>query len=112
MTGARIELPLADWPVADRAAWEALFREGNLLDGRGAAVHWTPATRRTNAKHYARWLGWPAMNGLLNPDVAPWERASRDHVEAYARSLIERVAVGTMAPCTVASAPRLTSSPT
>ncbi len=60
MAGARIELPFADWPAADQAAWEALFRKGNRLDGRGAAVHWTEATRKTNRKHYARWLGWLA----------------------------------------------------
>jgi integrase len=104
MAGARIELPFATWPASDRAAWEALFRKGNRLDGRGAAVHWSAATRKTNAKHYARWLGWLATNGLLEGDLTPWERASPACVEAYARSLIERVAAGTMAPCTVASA--------
>lgn len=104
MARPRIGLPFADWPALDRAAWAALFRKGNPLDGRGAAVHWADATRKSNAKHYARWLGWLAANELLDPDVAPWERADRARVETYARDLIERVAAGTMAPCTVASA--------
>lgn len=82
MAGARIELPYVAWPAPDRAAWEALFRRGNRLDGRGAAVHWTAATRKTNAKHYARWLGWLAANGLLETDLAPWERARPARVEA------------------------------
>jgi integrase len=94
---SRIELRLADWPAGDRAAWEALFRAGDLLDGRGEAVHWAAATRRTNAKHYARWLGWLAANDLLEPGFAPWQRALPDRVEAYARSLLNRVAPRTAA---------------
>ncbi len=95
----RIELPLADWPAADRTAWEDLFRAGDILDGQGAAVHWAEATRRTNAKHYARWLGWLVANDFMNGDLAPWERVTPARVEAYARSLIDR-----LAPRTVASA--------
>lgn len=96
-SGPRFELPYAAWPEADRAAWEALFRKGDLLDGQGAAVHWAEATRRTNAQHYARWLAWLATNGLLEAEIAPHERATPARVEAYARSLIERVAPRTAA---------------
>ena len=92
-------LPLSGWPAADRAAWDALFREGDLLDGQGEATHWSQATRRTNTQHYGRWLGWLDGNGLLAHDAAPDERATPERVEAYARSLIARVA-----PCTAASA--------
>ncbi len=99
MSRRRIELPLADWPAADRTAWEDLFRMGDLLDGQGAAHHWAEATRRTNRKHYARWLGWLAANDFLETDPAPWERVSPACVDAYARSLIDR-----LAPRTVASA--------
>ena len=95
----RIELPLAAWPAADRAAWEGFFRTGDLLDGQGAAVHWAEATRSTNRKHYARWLGWLAANDLLDVDVPPWRRVIPARVEAYARSLIDR-----LAPRTAASA--------
>jgi hypothetical protein len=75
-------LRLEDWPTSDRAAWEALFREGDLLDDHtGAALHWREATRKTNLKHYARWLGWCAATGRLEaPDrlsgLTPWERAT------------------------------------
>lgn len=95
----RIELPLAAWPASDRVAWDELFRTGDLLDGRGAAVHWAEATRRTNRKHYARWLGWLAANDLLDADVPPWRRVIPARVEAYARGLIDR-----RAPRTAASA--------
>jgi len=95
----RIELPLAAWPATDRAAWQDLFRAGDILDGQGAACHWAEATRRTNRKHYARWLGWLVANDLLDVDVSPWERVTPARVDAYARSLIDR-----LAPRTAASA--------
>jgi integrase len=92
-----IHLPFAEWPDEDRAAWEALFREGDILDGRGAACHWSAGTRRTNIQHYARWLGWLSGEGALDPDAAPGERVTREHVEAYARSILERCAPRTAA---------------
>ena len=79
----RIELPLAAWPAADRATWEDLFRTGDILDGQGAAVHWSQATRHTNRKHYARWLGWLAANDLMDGDLAPWERVTPARVDAH-----------------------------
>ncbi len=94
-----VGLPLAVWPEADRIAWSDLFRKGDLLDGQGAAVHWAEATRGTNRKHYARWLGWLAANDLLEENVPPWRRVRPAHIDAYARSLIDR-----RAPCTAASA--------
>ena len=97
MTRMRIELPYPAWPETDRDAWEDLFHAGDLLDGQGAAVHWAPATRRTNAKHYARWLGWLAADGLLGHDRAPSARVTREKVEAYARDLMDRVAPRTTA---------------
>jgi len=99
MISKPIELPLAAWPEADRIVWEDLFRKGDLLEGQGAAVHWAEATRRTNRKHYARWLGWLAANDLLDADVAPWQRVSPARVKPYTRSLIDR-----LAPRTAASA--------
>jgi len=78
-----VELPLAAWPEADRIAWSDLFRKGDLLDGQGAAVHWAEATRRTNRKHYARWLGWLAANDLMPVNLAPWERVTRSQISGY-----------------------------
>jgi hypothetical protein len=71
-----IHLPLDRWPERDRMAWEELFVAGDLFDGRGAACHWAAQTRTTNFKHYARWLGWMAARGELDPDVEPARRRS------------------------------------
>ena len=91
-------LALPAWPTTDRTAWERLFAEGDVLDGAGPARHWAPATRRTNRQHYARWLGWLASTGSLDERAAPWDRVEPKTIEAYARTLICRVA-----PCTAAS---------
>lgn len=105
LTRPRRQLPLEAWPAADQAAWDGLFREGDLLDDAGAAQHWSPATRFTNLKHYARWLGWLSGEGLLveagflTENRAPWQRATPEAVEAYARALLAEGA----APRTVAT---------
>ena len=95
----RIHLPFREWPDIDQSAWANLFRDGDILDGRGAASHWAPATRKTNQKHYSRWLGWLEQSCALDIDTQPAARATPERIEAYARSLIEPVA-----PRTVASA--------
>lgn len=65
MRSAVKHLPFEQWPSTDRAAWEALFREGDILNDAGTACHWAPATRHTNRMHYARWLRWCAGTGRL-----------------------------------------------
>lgn len=88
-----------DWPKVDQQAWDALFRDGDIFDGRGAALHWRAATKKTNLKHYARWMAWLDCAGVLKKSVTPWDRATPEMVNAYARHEIERVA-----PVTVSSA--------
>ena len=92
-------LRLANWPEADRLAWNDLFADGDILEDAGPARHWRPATRRTNLQHYARWLGWHARRGELDPASTPATRVTPERVLAYAAHLVE-----TLAPCTAASA--------
>lgn len=97
-------LPYSEWPAGDGASWENLFREGDLLDDHtGAALHWREATRKSNLKHYARWLGWLATKSLLDKSKAPEQRATPGAVEAYARSLRAEAAPRTVA---TSAAPR------
>ena len=94
------QIPYADWPAADQAGWSALFVEGDILDGHGPARHWATATRRTNQKHYAQWLGWLSHAGLLGPLVpvqTPWSRATPQTVMVYGRELREGRSARTVA---------------
>ncbi len=92
MTGPRKQLPYQAWPATDRNAWEGLLREGDVLDGRGAGWHWSEATRRTNLKHYGRWLGWLKLQGTLEVVTDPTDRVTPERVTAYVRDLINEVA--------------------
>jgi integrase/recombinase XerD len=87
------------WPASDQQAWEALFVEGDVFDGAGEACHWAPATRRTNQKHYAQFLGWLDAKGLLDDCAEPWRRVTPNQINAYARDMMQG-----RAPRTVASA--------
>ncbi len=97
MAAPRKHLAHADWPEIDRISWAALFAEGDLLDGRGAACHWAAATRKTNAAHYGRWLTWLKETGQLDPCAHPADRLGEDRVAAYGRHLMTRVAPRTVA---------------
>ena len=92
MSNPRLQMQFHDWPKVDQQAWNALFRNGDIFDGRGAALHWRTATRKTNLKHYARGLAWLDGTGTLDSSAAPCSRATRDIIAAYAQHEIERVA--------------------
>lgn len=94
------QIPYADWPAADQGAWSALFVEGDILDGDGPARNWAPATRRTNQKHYAQWLGWLETKDMLlplAPGQLPWQRTTCEAVTAYGRALREGRSARTVA---------------
>lgn len=91
------QLPFDQWPSADRQTWDALFLEGDILDGEGPARHWRPATRRTNERAYGLWLGWLKMQGLLSETEDPVSRATQDQITAYARDYRDQVAPRTLA---------------
>lgn len=92
MIQPRLQMAFNDWPQIDQQAWNALFREGDIFDGRGAALQWRDATRKTNLKHYARWLAWIDSEGVLDRSAAPWSRATPELIAAYAHHEIARVA--------------------
>ncbi len=85
-------LPFAEWPTADRHAWNNAVAEGDIFDGTGPAAHWAPRTRKTNIQHYGRWLGFPALNTMLSDPEGPAERATAERVRLYADHLGNRVA--------------------
>ncbi len=92
MSQPRLQMAFRDWPAVDQDAWNALFHDGDIFDGRGAALQWRDATRKTNLKHYARWLAWLDSEGVLDRSAAPWSRATPERITAYAHYEIERVA--------------------
>jgi site-specific recombinase XerD len=91
----RVYLPFDQWPRADVLAWDTAIAEGDVLDGRGPAHHWRPATRKANLEHYSRWLAFLLLTGT-RLDCAPESRVSRDAVRAYVEHLKARLAPRTV----------------
>ena len=46
------------WPEVHQTAWRRMLADGDILDDRGAAHNWRPATIKTNRAHYGRWLSY------------------------------------------------------
>lgn len=93
-----LQMTFEEWPARDQEAWHALFSDGDIFDGRGPALHWRAATRKTNLEHYARWLAWLDSEGILEATAQPWCRVTPERIKAYASCEMARVA-----PVTVAS---------
>jgi integrase len=84
------QIPLHQWPELDRIAWNKLFADGDIFDETiGHARHWRPATRKSNLKHYASWLGWLIDTGRLDKHVRPEDRATLENVRAYSADLMD-----------------------
>lgn len=79
----RRSLPVAEWPDADQLAWSIAIAEGDILDGRGPASHWADITKRTNIRHYGRWLAYLTQHGILAPETAPADRITAETVRRY-----------------------------
>jgi integrase len=79
----RAAFPVATWPALDRELWTAACATGNILDGRGPAAGWAPATRKYRARTYGRWLAFLQSCDALDPSVHPSARATPDLVQAF-----------------------------
>lgn len=92
----RIGLVLAEWPTLHREAWEKAIANGDVFEGRGPAVHWRPATRKTNVNQYGRWLGFLQKTNRLVFDGRPEEQVTREVIGEYVDHLRRLVAPRTV----------------
>src|SRR5712692_7048595 len=76
-------LPIALWPVADRTAWQAGLKPGDVFEPSGVASRWSAATQRKTASGYGRFLFWLMERGELDGALPPASRVTRRRVEAY-----------------------------
>jgi integrase len=89
---------IQDWPAPDRHALAAAERPARLLDERGRAATWRPATRHALVGAYGRWLGHLRGQGVDLAAELPTERVTPARIDTYRRFL-----AGRCAPVTVAS---------
>ena len=80
-------LPIAGWPARDRAFWEKGVEARGLFEGDGAGAGWSEGTRYKTAGGYNSWLSWLATKNLLDPDLSPADRVTRERAAAYIAEL-------------------------
>jgi len=91
--------PVAEWPVADRTAWQAALAPADRLDPEaGFANRWSEASRNKIVRGYGRWLGWLERAGRLDQVSTPESRATREQVREYLAALEDML----YAPYTIA----------
>jgi integrase/recombinase XerD len=92
----RQSLKVADWPEADRLAWERAKQPSSpFAPQTGSATRWRPSTQQLHENNYGYFLGWMKRSGDLASDSQPAGRATREVVRAYLDHL-----EGTVAPMT------------
>jgi integrase/recombinase XerD len=80
---AHPSLLFAEWPGADRAAWQAARRRPDFLDPGGRGANWRPASARAAQGGYRRLLAWLKTQGGDLDAEPPATRITRDRLRAY-----------------------------
>ena len=89
-------MPMSEWPEPDRAMWDQVFAEGDILGDRGRGAEWVPSTKESAFYSYAKWLTWLSMNGHLDPTASPLARVTPVLIAAYIEDLQLKAASSTV----------------
>jgi len=93
-------LPLEHWPKADRDAFDAAYRPGDIFDeDRGPGAHHSEGWRRMIRTTWCRWLGFLTDHYSADLMRPPVERITPERVRAF----VEHLSAG-VRPTTVAMA--------
>ena len=90
MHDARVCLPFAEWPEADRTAWNVILSDGDLLDEDGRCSHWSTATRAVHQHNYGQWLCFLARHHPADLHMAPAQRISQERVGDFIELMSNR----------------------
>ncbi len=89
-------VPVPDWPLPDRLAWEAALHEGDILEDVGAAAHWSAKNRRAVLMYFGQWISWRTAHGIPVQDASRlW--AKPEVLEVFVAYLRPRLASATVA---------------
>jgi hypothetical protein len=85
-------LKFADWPEADRSAWDRLFRSAGLFDEDGALVRWSEGSRSIRRQAYGQWLSFLQRRVPECLSAEPANRVTKSAVKAYVEECQSRLA--------------------
>jgi integrase len=86
---ARLSLPYARWPAADRRAWQAAFSRGDIFADGGQGVRLSVSTRCNFEVGYARWLGFLSRSDPAALFLTPPARVTQARLMAFTAELAE-----------------------
>src|SRR5215467_2213057 len=92
-------LPVAEWPSADRQAWQDACRPGLRLKRGGTASHLKLVSQADIAQRYGAFLGFLQRTGRLQCDAAAAAQVTPANVETYIADLSTRVRSATAWNC-------------
>ena len=84
-------VPIAEWTIADRAAWERAIAPRDRLHKGGAGAHLAPVTQDDLARRYGYFIDHLIRNDLFKPDAPPAGQVTPDRVETFVEELRGRV---------------------
>jgi integrase/recombinase XerD len=79
--------PIESWPANDRALWGQGVEKGGLFEFSGVGAAWSDGSRLKTASGYKAWLSWLAAKDILEPNLKPADRVTRERVAAYVTEL-------------------------
>jgi integrase len=83
--------PIAEWPEADRDAWQQSCQPGTRLRRGGAAGHLKPVTRDDIERRYGYFVDFLVRTSRHQPFLPAAENVTRENVDAYIAELSARV---------------------
>ena len=89
--------PVAEWTIADQAAWERAIAPRARLRKGGAGGHLAAITQRDLARRYGYFIDHLIRNGLLEPDAGPAAQVIPNLVASFMEELRSRVSSVTTA---------------
>lgn len=90
-------MPLAEWPVGDRAAWDRAIHEAGPFDEPGLAAHWRATSKKYVVDAYGRLLTFLAATGQLNADESVESRLAPERLRPFLQEIMGQVAPVTAA---------------
>jgi integrase len=86
-----------NWPQADREAWRAARRPGDVLEPGGRASHLSPASILWMERSYGYWVGWLELNGLPGRNKAAFDAVCRENVARYVVDIRQTISSSSVA---------------
>lgn len=82
-----MQLPLAQWPEADRCQWTRAQQPAELFDDLGPGSDWSPVTWNKTTKGYGRFLAWLRQYHPNDLGLPAATRINRARITEYVEHL-------------------------